>query len=111
MSMGIGGAGKVFSETNDRIIYRYYNYDLNSPVNRNDKKLMDGEISIDKSVFESRSCDVAGLLKSGAVVITNSANSWCVIEGYDRIALSLCRKIFEEYKRSGMIPENVGYHV
>lgn len=112
MSMGIGGSAEILSENENEIIYQYYNYDLSVIEHRNDQKIMDGRIIINKNKISAEENDVALLLEQEIISILNSKNSWCIIgEKYDRIALSLVRKIMKHYEQEKSFSEKIGYHV
>ncbi len=111
MSRGTGGGAEIFSENQNEIIYQYYNYDLNVSENRNDKRMADGRIIINKNEVNPYENDIALLLEQGKILVENSKNSWGFVEKYDHIALSLLRRIMKHYQHEKNFPQKVYYDV
>lgn len=131
MSRGYGGfANKVF-EDDTMIVYAYGGFNLNVPECRNENYIRDGSLIISKSCFINpedlnpcftstqnnkvtenlhQGIDIAGALSEGLIQVKNCSHTWQVIgekEQYDRIALRLLFKLFNEYQETGSIPEKI----
>ena len=51
MSMGIGACAYIIAEDDKSVIYKYGGFNLNDPKYRNDERLYDGTIMIQKECF------------------------------------------------------------
>ncbi|MDE7138626.1 MAG: hypothetical protein K2O29_09280 [Ruminococcus sp.] len=111
MSKGVGGSAEILSENENGIIYKYYNYDLNVPENRNDKRIADGRIIINKNEISPSENDIVLLLEQGKILVENSKNSWGFVGKYDHIALSLLRRIMKCYENEKSFPQKMYYDV
>ena len=135
MSMGRGGGCFLVSESETAAEYSYYSYDLDSPEHRNEARLCDGLIAIDKAALpeadihirikrgkngkkrriEKRiavDTDLDRLIAEKRIRISNTSNVWRKLpDGTDIIASSLCRKIFRLYQENGELPQKVYYDI
>lgn len=136
LSKGIGGGCRKVLEDDNIIIYEYFSYNLNIPKYRNDKKIFDGIITIEKASFIEpeihrklkkfrngkkkliikRVCSddipLESLLSNGKITIENTRNCWMLSnEGYDFIALHFCYDILKRYQKDGEVPEKLSYDV
>lgn len=132
MSLGYGGSCRKISTDADFALYEYSSYNLNVDAC---EKIFDGLILIKKSALvESerrekfrrmpsgrrrkftkiilRKVDISELIDSGDVEIENCSHAWhFLLNGIDRTACCLCRKIFDDYQREGTLPDKCGYFV
>ena len=111
MSKGTGGSAEILSENENEIIYKYYNYNLNVSENRNDKRIADGRIIINKNEIIPSENDIALLLEQGKIFVENSKNSWGFVENYDHIALSFLSRVIKYYQHEKSFPQEVYYDI
>lgn len=133
MSIGIGGLCRKVAEDATTVLYEYYSYNLNEEHLRNPDKIADGSIFIRKSclvepeihsktkrmpngkkkLVEKRiavEVNLSDRLLSGDVEIKNCSHVWRVnSDGIDEMALRICRSLFEEYQKSGSLPDICGF--
>ena len=134
MSLGYGGSCKRELEDENMVIYSYSSYNLNEEQFRNSDRIYDGTITINKScliepeIHEKikrmpsgrkklivkripKDIDISEMIEQGQLQIENSNNTWKTLQGFDYIAISLCRLIFREYQLNGSLPEKCSYNV
>ena len=135
MSKGIGGCCRKVLEDDNIIIYEYSSYNLNIPQYRNEQKIFDGIITIEKAdliepeIHEKlkkihngkkklitkqvcRDIPLEDLLAKGKIIIKNSNNCWQKLSGrYDLIAIHFCYNILKRYQQDGKLPESLSYDV
>lgn len=118
MSMGIGGFCHKLSEDDTEVVYEYSSYNLNDARYINENRTADGFIEISRSVYDKEqvkdvSCffSVKELADAGKIIIRNCTNTWRTYDGYDIIALRLCRKLICEYQVNRRYPEIDGCHM
>ena len=134
MSLGYGGTCKKELEDENMVIYSYSSYNLNEEQFRNPGRIYDGTITINKScliepeIHEKikrmpsgrkklivkripKGIDISEMIEQGQLQIENSNNTWKTLQGFDYIAISLCRLIFREYQLNGSLPEKCSYNV
>lgn len=133
MSVGVGGFCSKYLEDDNEIVYTYSSYNLNIPDYRNMERTEDGVIAINKfslvepeihekikktskgkKLFVKRiphDIQLSVLLNNGKVKIENCTNTWELLDGYDKIALSLCRKLFIDYQLYGKLPDKLSYDI
>lgn len=113
MSMGIGGFCHKLSENDTEVVYEYSSYNLNEARYINKNRTADGIIEISKSVFDKekiKDVSVKEFADAGEISIINCTNTWKTEDGYDIIALWLCRKLICEYLHKGNFPETESYN-
>lgn len=138
MSMGYGGIAKKVSEDKTHVLYAYGDFNLNIPGLENKDHRCDGILLIAKKCFIGpeihqkikrmpsgkkklvtkaiiRSVDVEAALHNGLIEIKNSSFAWNFYHGpegqkIDIMARRTLEKLFEEYQRTGTIPEFTGWN-
>ncbi len=135
MSLGYGGWCLISSQDKEKVIYKYGSYNLNYDANKNDNRISDGAIIIDKSSFvepdihkkikrlpngkkkvivKRIGVDVPfeSLIQDNKIIIQNTNNTWKVDEsGNDFIARQLIHKIFSTYQQNGELSEMISFNV
>lgn len=131
MSLGYIGYAKKTEEDEKIVIYSYGSANWNEAEHKNDERITDGIITINKSVLPAievvekikRSSggrkikivknkldvDVFELIKNGTIQIENTDNCWSMnADGVDTIAISLCSEIMDSYREKQVFPWNIG---
>ena len=134
MSMGMGGSCRKVFENDTEVIYEYLSYNLNEPECRNEKRIADGFIAIEKSGLPEvsirkkfkrlpngkkivgnkkilREFNTGKLISEEKIHIENSDNTWKKVDGYDIIAIQLSGKLIYRYQLDGNFPETVSYDI
>jgi len=110
MSLGYTGYGRYKEERDGCLIYEYSGENWNTPYNKGDCLLYDGLISIEKNVLDEDSYVKA--IEDGRIKIIkeckNAFNRFKDIK-FDYLALRIIIHIFNDYKESGVIPQNVAF--
>lgn len=137
MSIGRGGSAKRILEDGETVVYEYYSFEQNEPGFDIDDIREKGTISIGKDCFVDpeihektkklpsgrkklivkripRQVDTDEMLREGHITIENcdpcfrkSTGEWQI----DVMALTLLRKILQEYQENEIIPENVDVYM
>lgn len=121
------------AEDASSVLYEYFAYNLNKPGYKNAECRYDGVITIRKACLVEpeiherirrmpggrkrltvkripKAVSLSELLLTGGIEIENSGRMWhAVYGGVDLTAVYLCRCIFEEYQKTGNIPESCGF--
>ncbi len=132
MSLGYGGGCQKISEDDSLVLYEYFSYNLSF---EDREKIFDGLILINKrSLLEPerrekfrrmpggrrrsftkiilRDVPIDELIESGDVQIENCSHAWKFLPcGVDFMAYRLCREIFLDYQRDGILIDRRGYFV
>lgn len=136
MSMGYGGIAKKVSEDKTHVLYAYGDFNLNILGLENKDHKCDGILLIAKKCFIGpeihqkikrmpsgkkklvtkaivRPVDIETALHDGLIKIENSSFAWNFYNGpeygkIDIMARRILEKLFEEYQRTGAIPETTG---
>lgn len=135
MSLGYYGFGEKLAEDDTRVIYCYGSINLNSKVHRNNGRIMDGSIEIDKKylvapkikrrTFKSKGqkrtvtekvfmdVDVIDLIKNGHIKVESTKNCWSTLSemNIDTVAYRLCRCIFNDYQEYGELKHTCAFGV
>lgn len=137
MSIGIGVYAKKVLEDDETVIYEYGGYNLNELEYRNEKHILDGSITIQKSCFVEPemheklkkmpsgrkklitkripvSVDYGKMLEDGTVKVENCSCCWHTTENdlaVDVMACYILFYIFRRYQEEGEIPEYISYNV
>ena len=134
MSIGIGAFCKLITQDEHTIIYEYGSYDLNDINYRNEKRIADGIITINKSVLIEpdihdkikrfpngkkkqiikrvpRDIPLSYLFDNKLVTVENCSHCWHTAEnGIDVMAHTTVWRIFLEYQEKGHLPESLSIH-
>ena len=137
MSKGIGAHANKILEDATCVVYEYGGYNLNDPAFRNEARIYDGEIIIQKDCFVEPeiheklkktpsgkkklvikripvSVDYGQMLNSGRIQVTNCSNCWQTSADHLKIDIMVCHllfAIFRQYQEDGAIPETISYNV
>lgn len=131
MSLGYVGYAEKVEEDGKTIIYAYGSVNWNEIEHKNDERITDGIITINKSevpdvevvekikrlsggkkikiVKNKLDVNVFDLIKNESVQIENTSNCWSMnADGVDTIAISLCNGIMDSYREKQVFPWNIG---
>lgn len=139
MSIGYGSLARKISEDNTHVLYAYGDINLNMPGLENSSKICDGTLLVAKKCFIEpeihqkikrmpsgrkrlvtksiiRSVDIEASLLNGSIEIENSSFAWKFCQTQDGrkidiMAVRALEKIFEDYQRTGEMPEITGWFV
>ena len=134
MSIGIGAFCKLIAQDENIVIYEYGSYDLNEISYRNENRIADGIITINKSALIEpeihkkikrfpngkrkriikrvpRDISLSDLFDSKLVTVENCSHCWQTAEnGIDVMAHTTVWHIFLEYQEKGQIPNSLSIH-
>ena len=131
MSLGYVGYAKKADEDEKAVIYAYGFVNWNETEHKNDERITDGIITINKSavpdvevvekikklsggrkikiVKNKLDVNVFELIKNESIQIDNTKNCWSMnADGVDTIAISLCNGIMDSYREEQVFPWNIG---
>lgn len=135
MSMGYGGNAEILFQDEILVLYKYYSYNLNDPLYKNDERVFDGLIFISKDSlvkpemhkkikrmpsgrkkpvlkYVLQNVDYELLFETGKIKVENSKFCWNTLpDGTDMTAMHIIQKIFTDYQRNNSLPETVSYNV
>lgn len=121
MSLGYGGKAVKRCESEDCVYFSYSVYNQN--IKDCNSNVSDGLIQISKSHLvnakrvvksnkkKKQDNKLEELLASGDIQIVDNSQCFQKYNGYDYIALRLCRVILNKYQSSGIMPEQIGFDV
>ena len=130
MSLGYLGCAKKSDEDEKAVIYTYGSVNWNETEHKNDERITDGIITINKSVLPAievvekikrlpggkktkivknkLDVNVFELIKNESIQIENTKNCWSMnADGVDTIAISLCNGIMNSYREKKVFPWNI----
>lgn len=133
MSLGIGAYARKVLEDENTVIYEYGGFNLNDPDYRNEDRILDGMITIQRDCFAEPeiheklkkmpsgkkklvikripvSVDYDQMLEDGRIVVENCSNCWKTTETEQKVDVMACHLlfyIFLRYQEEGMIPETM----
>lgn len=131
MSLGYLGYAEKVDEDENTVIYSYGSVNWNDEKYKNDERIKDGVITINKNglpeiVVEKKikrlpnggkaqfvknklDVDCFELVKNKTIIIENTMNCWNKNQdGVDVIAMSLCLGLMDSYKEKSVFPKNIG---
>lgn len=130
----MGAFANLALQDDKTVIYEYGGYNWNLEQYKNERRIADGIITIQKSCFAEPEIhqklrrmpsgrkklvtkripvdvDYPQMIKDGAITIENCSNCWNVTKDGRKInftALWILPEIFLEYQEQGKIPEHIG---
>lgn len=133
MSLGIGAYARKVLEDENTVIYEYGGFNLNDPDYRNEDRILDGMITIQRDCFAEPeiheklkkmssgkkklvtkripvSVDYDQMLEDGRIVVENCSHCWKTTETEKKVDVMACHLlfyIFLRYQEEDMIPENM----
>lgn len=133
MSMGYGGYADLQQSDDTLVVYLYCCYNVNNDNYKHFMKFKDGELYIERDAFVEpeihekikktafgrkklvvkrvkRDVPIGELFEAGKIKVKNASGTWKTTEsGIDIMALKILYKMFDEYQKTGEIPEHISW--
>ena len=133
MSIGYCAYADLVQADETLVMYTYCCFNNNNEDYKRYVNSKDGEIYIDRAAFAGpeiqtkkkkssgksitvikrspRDVQFDELIRSGGIKVKNASGTWRTTDfGIDVMALRILFKLFDEYQKTGTVPEHIGYN-